>query len=116
MEQETILGFLAQHIQPNFGEESCSHEEYETIGEWADNLHGRLKNVKLKRTDEDRILKQTFRHHEEYEYEDWPPNEFLEELEIFLEENIESSTEYQTKLVGESAVNAKLVCWGVLGR
>jgi hypothetical protein len=41
--------------------------------------------------------------------------EFLEELETFLEENVEKSTEYQTKLVGESDVKAELVCWGVIG-
>jgi hypothetical protein len=41
--------------------------------------------------------------------------EFLEELEAFLEENVEESTEYQAKLVGESEVQARLMCWGVVG-
>ena len=115
-EQETILDFVVHYIQPNFGDNSCPQEDYETVGEWADDLHERLKNVKLGNTDEDRILRESFRHHEEYEsFTDWPPTEFLNELESFIEENIESSTEYQAKLVGESAVNAKLVCWGVVG-
>ena len=115
-EQETILDFIAHYIQPNFGDNTCSHEEYETVGEWADNLRGRLKDVKLGNTDEDRILREIFRHHPEYEsFPDWPPTEFLETLEAFLEDNIEESTEYQAKLVGESAVNARLACWGVIG-
>jgi superfamily II DNA or RNA helicase len=115
-EQETILDFIAHYIQPNFGDDPSSHEDYETVGDWADDLHGRLKDVKLGNTDEDRILRETFRHHPEYEsFPDWPPTEFLETLEAFLEENIEGSTEYQAKLVGESAVNARLVCWGVIG-
>jgi hypothetical protein len=42
--------------------------------------------------------------------------EFLSELEEFLEANVEASTEYQTKLMGESEVRAKLVCWGVVGQ
>jgi len=76
-----------------------------------------LKDVKLGNTDEDRILRETFRHHEVYEsFPDWPPTEFLETLEMFLEENIEASTEYQARLIGESAVNTKLVCWGIIGR
>jgi len=115
-EQETILDFIAHYIQPNFGDDTSSYEEYETVGDWADDLHERLKGVKLGNTDEDRILRETFRHHPEYEsFPDWPPTEFLETLEAFLEENIEESTEYQAKLVGESAVNARLVCWGVIG-
>jgi superfamily II DNA or RNA helicase len=115
-EQETILDFLSHYIQPNFGSDSCSHEDYRTIGEWADDLHDRLKDVKLGNTDEDRILREMFRHHEEYEsFPAWPPNEFLEALEEFLKENIEASTEYQAKLIGESEVRAKLICWGVVG-
>uniref|UniRef100_UPI00373FD4E9 helicase-related protein n=1 Tax=Halopelagius longus TaxID=1236180 RepID=UPI00373FD4E9 len=116
-EQETILDFIAHYIQTNFGDDPCSREEYETIGEWADDLHGRLKGIKLGNTDEDRILRETFRHHVEYEsFPDWPSTEFLEELEAFLEENIEASTEYQAKLVRESQVKAQLVCWGVIGK
>jgi len=115
-EPETILDFITHYIQSNFGGNPCSHEGYETVSEWADDLHSRLKSVKLGNTDEDRILRETFRHHPDYEsFPDWPPNEFLETLEAFLEENIEESTEYQAKLVGESAVNARLVCWGIVG-
>ena len=115
-EQETILDFLSHYVQPNFGVDPCSREGYETIGEWTDDLHGRLKDVKLANTDEDRILRETFRNHPEYDsFPDWPTIEFLETLESFLEENIEASTEYQAKLVGESAVNARLVCWGIVG-
>ena len=115
-EQETILDFLSHYIQPNYGDEPCLEEEYETMGEWADDLHDQLKTVKLGSTDEDRILRETFRHHEQHEsFTDWPAREFLSELDSFVEENIEASTEYQDTLVGESEVNAKLVCWGVVG-
>jgi hypothetical protein len=114
-EQETILGYLAQHIQPHFGEQSCSNEEYETIGEWADDLHSRLKNIKLEHTDEDRILRDTFRHHEKYDsFPDWPTTEFLETIDDFLKENVEASMEYQDTLIRESKVNSRLVCWGII--
>jgi hypothetical protein len=116
-EQETVLDFITHYIQSNYGDNHCSHEEYETIGEWADHLHSRLKSVKLGNTDEDRILRETFRDHPEYDvFPDWPTTEFLETLEAFLEKNIEGSTEYQSKLVGESAVNARIVCWGIVGK
>jgi len=115
-EQETILDFIAHYIQPNFGDDTCPREEYDTIDEWTDDLHSRLGGVKLANTDEDRILRDTFRHHGEYNsLPDWPPVKFLNALESFLKENIEASTEYQDTLVGESAVNAQLVCWGIVG-
>jgi superfamily II DNA or RNA helicase len=114
-EQETILDFLAHYIQTDFGDVHCSHREYEKIGKWADVLHDRLGDLKLANTDEDRILRETFRHHDEYDsFPDWPPAEFLEELETFLEANIEESAEYQDTLVGESEVHADLVCWGII--
>jgi hypothetical protein len=116
-EQETILDFIPHYVQPNFGDNLASHNDYETISDWAEDLHGRLKGVKLGNTDEDRILRETFRDHPEYEsFPDWPTTEFLETVEAFLDENIEESTEYQTKLVGESELRAGLVCWGVIGR
>ncbi|OYR72598.1 helicase-related protein [Halorubrum ezzemoulense] len=115
-EQETILDFIAYHLRPNYGEKSVPAEEYDTLDEWAESLSERLQDVKLANTDEDRILQQTFRHNEQYDsFPDWPPVEFLEELEAFLEENVEESTEYQSKLVGESGVQARLICWGVVG-
>ncbi|WP_049909270.1 helicase-related protein [Halorubrum saccharovorum] len=115
-EQETILDFIAHYLRPNHGEKSVPTDEYDTLDEWAESLSERLQEVKLANTDEDRILQQTFRHSEQYDsFPDWPPVEFLEELEAFLEENIEESTEYQSKLVGESGVQARLICWGVVG-
>ncbi|MCL9814406.1 helicase-related protein [Natranaeroarchaeum aerophilus] len=115
-EQETILDFLAHYLQPNFGDDPCSHEDHDTIDEWTDDLHSRLGEFKLANTDEDRILRDTFRHHDEYDlFPDWPPAEFLKTLESFLEENIEASTEYQDTLVRESDVQAQLVCWGIVG-
>ncbi|QIO25286.1 helicase-related protein [Haloarcula sp. JP-L23] len=115
-EQETILDFITHYIQPNHGEKSVPRDDYETLEEWAGELHERLQDVKLANTDEDRILRDTFRHNDQYDsFPDWPPREFLKQLELFLEENVEGSTEYQAKLVGESEVQAKLMCWGVIG-
>jgi hypothetical protein len=116
-EQETILDFITHYLAPNYGDEPAPGDDAETIEDWADDLHSRLRDVKLRNTDEDRILREEFRNHDEYEsFTDWPPVEFLEQLEAFLEENIEESTEYQDTLVGESQVQARLICWGVLTR
>jgi hypothetical protein len=90
---------------------------YETLDDWVRNVRDRLQGVKLANTDEDRILRDTFRHNDQYDsFPDWPPVEFLQVLEEFLEENVEESTEYQDTLVGESEVQARVVCWGVVGR
>lgn len=76
-----------------------------------------VREVKLKNPDEDRLLREQFRHSEKYEsLTDWPPKEFLRELQEFLAENIDASTEYQDTLVKESEVEARLICWGVVGR
>ncbi|KOX94257.1 helicase-related protein [Halorubrum tropicale] len=115
-EQETILDFISQYVQPNHGGEPVNGDKYETIGDWAATLGDRLQKVKLDNTDEDRILRETFRDNDEYGiYPDWPVQEFLSELESFLDENIEVSPEYQDTLIGESAVRARLICWGVVG-
>jgi len=115
-EQETVLDFISHYIQPNHGEMTAPREEHETIGEWVVDLKERLQDVKLDGTDEDRILRDTFRYNEQYDsFTEWPPVEFLEELEAFLRENVEGATEYQTKLIGESEVKAQLMCWGVIG-
>lgn len=114
-EQETILNFIAHYIQPNHGDKPAPVNEHETLDGWAENLRKRLQDVKLTNTDEDHILRETFRHNEQYNsFPDWPPVEFLEELEAFFEENVEGSTEYQAKLVGESEVQSRLICWGVV--
>ncbi len=116
-EQETILDFISHYLQPNHGEMTAPVDEHETLDEWAEDLRERLQDVKLANTDEDRVLRETFRHNEQYDsFPDWPPIEFLESLEDFLEENVEASSEYQAKLVGESAVQARLITWGVIGR
>jgi len=115
-EQETILNFIVHYVQLNNGDMPAPVDEHETLEGWAEALRDRLQDVKLANTDEDRILRETFRHNEQYDsFPDWPPVEFLEALEAFLEENVEESTEYQAKLVGESEVQARLMCWGVVG-
>jgi len=115
-EQETILDFITHYFEPNYGDMSTPVEGYETLGDWARDLQDRLKDIKLDGTDEDRIFRDIFRHNEKYnKWENWPPTEFLGELERFLQENIEESTEYQTNLIGESEVQARIICWGVIG-
>ena len=110
------MDFITHYLQPNHGEVSVAVAEYETVNEWAMELQERLQDVKLANTDEDRILRDTFRHNDQYDsFPEWPPVEFLEELEGFLEENVEASTEYQAKLIGESDVQARMMCWGVIG-
>jgi hypothetical protein len=114
-EQETILDFLDRYLCPKHGEMSIPSEGYDTLGEWANDLRERVKDVKLANTDEDRVLRDTFRQNDQYDkWENWPPVEFLEKLEQFLEKSVEGSTEYQAKLVGESEVQAQLMCWSVI--
>jgi hypothetical protein len=116
-EQETLLSFIEGYILLNLEEEPCNQDGYETIGEWATDLRDRLDDVRLANTDEDRVLRETFRQHDDYSsLPDWPVEEFLSELEAFIKEYIDGSTEYQDTLVGESAVHARIVCWGVVGR
>jgi hypothetical protein len=84
-EQETILDFIAHYVQPNHGEMAAPVDEHETLDEWAEDLRERLQDVNLANTDEDRILRETFRYNEQYDsFPDWPPVEFLQELERFL--------------------------------
>lgn len=117
-EQQTLLSYLRQHLEPNFEDELLSEpvDAHETVAEWAESLRKRLREVKLKNTDEDRILIEIFRRSDEYDtLMDWPPEEFLRELASFLDEHIEESAEFQETLVKESEVRARLVCWGVIG-
>jgi len=66
-EQETILDFISHYLQPNHGEMSAPVDEYETLEEWAVEIKQRLQDVKLANTDEDRILRNTFRNNEQYD-------------------------------------------------
>jgi ABC-type Fe3+-citrate transport system substrate-binding protein len=112
------LSYLRRHLEQNYSDRQLSEpvDGHETVGELAESLRQRLREVKLKNTDEDRILRETFRHSDEYDtLTDWPPEEFLETLSEFLDEHIEASTEYQETLVKESEVRARLMCWGVIG-
>ncbi len=115
-EQETLISFCKQYVEPKHGDDPDPSGEYETIEDRARNLRGRLSDVGLATTDEDRVLRDRFRNNPEYEsLPDWPVGEFLDALEDFLDEYVDSSTEYQDTLVGESEVRARLVCWGVVG-
>jgi superfamily II DNA/RNA helicase len=116
-EQATLLDFLEMHLMSNLGEEPCTHDEYDTIGEWATAIRDSLDRVRLSNTDEDRVLREQFRHNEKYDsLLDWPTEEFLGALNGFIDEYIDASPEYQETLVGESSINARLVFWGIIRR
>jgi hypothetical protein len=114
--QETILTVLRFDIIPNEGEREAPVDEHDTIGDWAEELRSRLRSVKLANTDEDRLLRSAFRDDRYDSPSDWPAEEFLGELDEFIKENIDASPEYQDTLVGESAIQARIQCWGVIGR
>jgi len=115
--QEMLLDMMQMRILPQHGDQPAPVDAHETVSEWTNALFDRLDRVKLEHTDEDRVLRETFREHPDYtSLGDWPVEEFLVELESFIEDNIEASAEYQTTLVGESAVQARLICWGVIGQ
>ncbi|AXR82474.1 helicase-related protein [Natrarchaeobaculum sulfurireducens] len=114
-EQETLISFCRQYIEPRFQDEPTSGD-YDSASDRAKALRSRLGEVGLKNTDEDQVLRDRFRHNDQYEtLPDWPVEEFLNALEEFLDEYVAESTEYQETLVGESEVRARLVCWGVVG-
>lgn len=116
-EQETLLDFIEGYILTNMADEPCSRDDFETIGEWAIDLRDALDGVQLANTDEDRALRETFRDHKEYtSLAEWPADEFLATLDSFIEEYIDEAPEFQETLVGESAVHARLICWGIIGR
>jgi len=114
-EQETLISFCRQYIEPRYEDESASGE-YDTVSDRARELRDRLSDVGLRNSDEDRVLRERFRNNDEYEaLPDWPVTEFLDELEAFLDEYVDGSTEYQETLVEESDVQAELICWGIVG-
>ncbi|MGQ3414240.1 helicase-related protein [Natrinema sp. LN54] len=116
-EQETIISFCKQYVEPKHGDDPDPSGEYDSLEDWSRDLRDQLSDVGLKNTDEDRVLRDWFRDNSEYEsLPDWPAVEFLETVEEFLEEYVEGSTEYQDTLVAESEVRARLMCWGVIGR
>jgi len=81
--------------------------------ERAEELESRLKAVGLKNTDEDRVLRETFRDGDRA-ISDWDTEVLIDEVEEFLDEYIGESSEYQTTLAGSSSVEAELMCWGVI--
>jgi len=118
MEQETLLSYL-QHLKTKSGEELLKNptEKHDTIGGRAGDLRERLKSVKLEHTDEDKLLRERFRHNDKYDtVGEWPIEKLFDELDRFLSEKIEAGLEYQSTLAGESEVEARLLCWGVVGR
>jgi hypothetical protein len=114
-EQETLIQYL-QHLRNNSsGELHDPVGEVETVSERAEQLRNRLTDVKLRDTDEDRILRERFRDHPEYDrISDWPVEELFNEIESFLDDVIGSSTEYQETLVKADDVHARILCWGVV--
>jgi hypothetical protein len=79
--------------------------------EKADDLRNRLVEVGLDNTDEDRVLRETFRE-DERTLKDWDRENFFEEIKDFLNEYAEKS--YQETLAGTNGVNAELMYWGII--
>ena len=115
-EQEMVIGYF-QHLRANApGELERPVGDITTVSERAEQLRNRLTDVRLKNTDEDRILRERIRDHPEYDrYSAWPVEELFDEIERFLDEVIGGSTEYQKKLVKADDVHARVLCWGVMG-
>jgi superfamily II DNA or RNA helicase len=114
-EQATLIDYL-RHIRDNAtGELETPVNGIESVSERADDLRARLTNFKLQNTDEDRILRERFRDHPEYDrISGWPKEELFDAVERFLDDVIGESTEYQETLVKAEDVHARLLCWGVV--
>ncbi len=108
-----ILEYL-KHLKQNKKELKNTNNDPNTIGEKADNLYEKLKKVRLQGTEEDKILRNTFRK-ENKAISDWPIEKFFDELEKFIEKNIVGSQEYLSELSGASNANGKILCWGIIG-
>jgi superfamily II DNA or RNA helicase len=116
-EQETIMEYLRYLERQQSGCLDRSIAGTTSIPECATTLLGRLKQVRLKQTDEDRLLRERFREHDEYDkLTAWPLEEFFETLDTFLQQVIGGSFEYQETLKSAEDANAKLICWGVIAR
>ncbi|KAB1192416.1 helicase SNF2 [Haloferax sp. MBLA0076] len=113
VEQEKIISYLRHLKRNSSGELATPVDGHTEISVVAPIVLERIKEVKLKNTDEDRILRETFRK-EDKGLGQWDLDEFFETLVEFLDENIEGSTEYQSKLAGTGDVDARVLCWGVL--
>jgi superfamily II DNA or RNA helicase len=115
-EQETQISFLEQHLLPRHRDETLPIDvgDHQTVGDWVKHRRQSLRDVKLKNTDEDRLLRNRFREADYDRLDEWPLQEYIQTLESFIKENIEMSVSYQDTLVGESNVKAKLMCWGVI--
>ncbi len=115
VEQQKFISYF-RHLKNNVsGELSEPIDGCTEVSEAVDNLLDRVKEVKLKGTDEDRLMREQFRK-EGKGLGDWDIEVLLFELADFLDENIEQSTEYQSKLAGAGDVDARVLCWGVLQR
>jgi superfamily II DNA/RNA helicase len=98
-QQDMIKQYFKQVIIPEGGKHS----------ERAEEVLEQLKQPNLRHTEEGRILREIV--HKEETLTDWDVGELLDELENFLDEYIEESTDYQTKLAKKSEVNAEIQGW-----
>jgi len=113
VEQEKFISYF-RHLKGNAsGELSEPIGGHTAIPEVADHLMERIREVKLKNTDEGRMLREQFRE-EGRGLGDWEIEVLFTELAAFLDDNIEASSEYQSKLAGAGDVDARVLCWGVL--
>jgi len=115
-EQETLIQYL-QHIRDNSsGKLHEPVDEIETVSECAEQLRNQLTDVKLKNTDEDRILRERFRDHPEHDrISEWPVEElFNENRKVPQRSNREFSR--VSGYVGESQRRSRAVALlGIIG-
>jgi len=115
VEQQKFISYF-RHLKNNVsGELSEPIDGCTEVSEAVATLLDRVKEVKLKGTDEGRLMREQFRK-EGKGLGDWDIEVLLSDLTEFLDENIEASTEYQSKLAGTGDVDARVLCWGVLQR
>lgn len=101
--QEMLIGYLRDKILPETSEE-----------ERVENLLERVKQPNLKRTDQDRELRERLLPEDDSSLTDWTEKELLDELDEFFEEYVEESAEFQTKLAKKSEVHGEIQAWAFI--
>ncbi len=100
-QQEMVLEYLERKIIP----------EEDHLEEQAQEILNRLKHPNLKNTEEGRELRSLLG---DQALTDWDTQELLNELQGFVEEFIQESPEYQSKLAKKSEVNSDTPVWAVV--
>ncbi|MFB6245480.1 MAG: helicase-related protein [Candidatus Nanohaloarchaea archaeon] len=98
--QDQLISYLRDRILPEVSDT-----------ERVEEILNRIKQPNLRNTDEDRILRETLLPSEDDSLTDWETDELLKTVEEFLDEYIEESTDFQTKLAKKSEVQGDIQGW-----